>query len=216
MDRTTEELKNSYDRVAEEYAERYFKELEHKPLDRELLDRFAERTRDSGPVCDLGCGPGHLARYLSERGVDTFGLDLSPKMVELARQLNPNVVFKQGNMLTLDLDDDSLGGIAAFYSIIHIPRDQVTRVLSELRRVLKTGGLLLVAFHHGEEILHLEELWGEKVSMNFLFFTKNEMEGYLRSAGFDIEEVVERSPYLDVEYQSQRAYVLAKKPVNST
>jgi ubiquinone/menaquinone biosynthesis C-methylase UbiE len=212
MDRTTEELKNSYDRIAEEYAERYFKELDHKPLDRKLLDRFAQRTRDSGPVCDLGCGPGHLARYLSERGVETFGLDLSPEMLALARRLNPDIVFEQGNMLSLDLDDNSLRGIAAFYSIIHIPPSQIVRVLAELKRVLKPGGLLLVAFHVGEETLHLEELWGEKVSMDFFFFTKKEMEDHLRSAGFDIEEVIERAPYPDVEYQSKRAYMLAIKP----
>jgi len=74
-----------YDRVAGAYAERYFTELERKPFDRELLDRFAADLRGRGPVCDLGCGPGHVGRYLAERGVEVIGVDLSPGMVALAR-----------------------------------------------------------------------------------------------------------------------------------
>ena len=62
MDQNIKELQSSYDQVAEEYVERIFHELEHKPLDRELLDRFAANVRDLGPVCDMGCGPGHIAR----------------------------------------------------------------------------------------------------------------------------------------------------------
>jgi trans-aconitate methyltransferase len=69
MDQIPNEVEDSYDRVAKEYATRIFRELNHKPLDRELLDRFALRVHGIGPVCDLGCGPGHVARYLHERGV---------------------------------------------------------------------------------------------------------------------------------------------------
>jgi trans-aconitate methyltransferase len=89
----------SYDAVADEYVRRIFDELRHKPLDRELLDRFAARVRDVGLVCDMGCGPGQVARYLYERGVEVCGIDLSPAMVERARHLNPGVEFRQGDFL---------------------------------------------------------------------------------------------------------------------
>ncbi len=92
------------------------------PLDRQLLDRFAASFRDVGPACDLGCGPGHVARYLHEQGVRVCGIDLSPAMIERARRLTPAVEFRQGDMLALDAADESWAGIAAFYSIIHIPR----------------------------------------------------------------------------------------------
>lgn len=210
--KNTRELQTSYDRVAEEYARQYFKEFDKKPLDRELLDRFAESVHGLGPVCDLGCGPGQVARYLCDRGMDAFGLDLSPGMVEQARQLNPDIEFKQGNMLSLDVEDESWGGIAAFYSIIHIPRKDVTRALRELARVLRPGGLLLLSFHLGQEIIHLDEWWGEEVSVDSYFFQRDEMESYLRSAGFEIEDVVERPPYEGVEYQSRRAYIFTRKP----
>src|SRR5205823_12308301 len=153
------QLQDSYDQVAGEYTTRIFHELEHKPLDRTLLDRFAGEVRDLGPVCDIGCGPGHIARYLHERGVNVLGVDLSPRMVEQARRLNPGIEFQQGNMSCLDVPDEAWAGIAAFYSIIHIPRAEVISVLREFRRVLRPGGLLLLAFHQGQEIIHVDEWW---------------------------------------------------------
>ena len=206
-------LQSSYNRVADEYTRRIAGELEHKPLDRELLDRFAMRVGPIGLACDLGCGPGHVARYLHERGLAVVGVDLSDAMVAQARQLNPDVAFHQGDMRALDFGDESWGGIAAFYSLIHIPRDEVVAVLTELRRILERGGLLLLAFHIGDEVVHLDEWWGHEVSVDFTFFRPEEMTGYLRTAGFEVEEVIEREPYPELEHPSRRAYVIAIKPM---
>jgi SAM-dependent methyltransferase len=165
-----------------------------------------------GPVCDLGCGPGQVARYLHSKGVEVFGIDLSPGMVEQALQLNPGIEFRQGNMLSLEDSSESWGGIAAFYSIVHIPREEMTGALRECRRVLRPGGLLLLAFHVGEEIIHRDEMWGEDVSLDFIFFRSDEICAWLKDAGFEIEEAIERDPYPDVEHQSRRAYIFARKP----
>lgn len=209
----TNGVQASYDKVAGEYVARIYNELEHKPLDRQLLDQFAESVRGRGPVCDLGCGPGHVAAYLRGRGVDdVFGIDLSPAMVEQARRLNPGIPFEQGDMLSLQAVDESWAGIAAFYSIIHIPREEVTRALGEFKRVLRPNGLLLLAFHIGEEVLHLDEWWGEQVCVDFIFFRTDEMENYLKSAGFVTDKVIERAPYEGVEHPSRRAYIFAQKP----
>src|SRR5258708_4269734 len=130
-------VQGSYDTVADEYANKYLHELDHKPLDRELLDRFAKAVAGKGRAVDLGCGPGQVARYLKARGVDVVGIDLSPQMVEAARRANTEIEFRQGDMRKLDFPENTLAGIAAFYSIIHIPREQVNAVLKELHRVLK-------------------------------------------------------------------------------
>jgi SAM-dependent methyltransferase len=206
------DCQTSYDLVADEYVRRIFDELHHKPLDRQLLDRFAARVRDVGPACDMGCGPGHVARYLRERGVQVCGVDLSPGMVERARRLTPGVEFRQGDMMALDAADGVWAGIAALYSIIHIPRGEMAQALGELRRVLRPDGLLLLAFHIGDETVHLDEWWGQKVSVDFYFFRPDEMAGYLGAAGFEIEEIIEREPYPDVEHQSRRAYIFARRP----
>jgi SAM-dependent methyltransferase len=206
------DVQASYDRIADEYVARIFKELDHKPLDRQLLDRFAGEVQAIGLACDIGCGPGHVARYLHERGVRVIGVDLSPVMVESARKLNPGIDFTQGDMRSLHFDDGALAGIAAFYSIIHIPRTEVVAALVELKRVLRAGGLLLLAFHIGDEVLHLDELWGRQVSVDFIFFRPEEMTAFLGAAGFEVVEVIEREPYPGVEHQSRRAYIFAEKP----
>jgi ubiquinone/menaquinone biosynthesis C-methylase UbiE len=186
-------------------------ELDHKPLDRELLDRFAQHITGKGRAVDLGCGPGQVARYLHEQGVDALGIDLSPGMVELARQAHPGIEFRQGDMRALPLPDNSLAGIAAFYSIIHIPRADVTAVLRELRRVLQPDGVLLLSFHRGTEIRHFDALWEQPVQLDFIFFERDEMRGYLEAAGFIVDDVIERDPYPDVEVATQRVYVFAHK-----
>ena len=211
MDDLTNSIRESYDRLAEEYTLRIADELRHKPLDRELLDRFAKQT-NGGEVCDMGCGPGHVARYLRDAGASVFGLDLSPGMLEQARKLNPDILFREGNMLSLDLADETLAGIAAFYAIVNIPRQCLPLIFREIHRVLKSGGLLLLAFHAGNEILHEEELWGQRISMDFLLFQPSDIKVDLEAVGFSMEEVVEREPYPEVEYPSRRAYIFARKP----
>jgi SAM-dependent methyltransferase len=209
---STPTTRESYDRVASKYADLYLHEFDHKPFDRDLLDRFAERVKSRGRVMDLGCGPGQVAAYLHKRGVDAFGVDLSPEMVKLAKEANPGVEFREGDMRSPGLPDESLAGITAFYSLIHIPRREVSTVVRGLRRVLQPGGLLLAAFHKGEGAVHRDEFLDEHVSLDFAFFEPQEMEIYLRAGGFLIEDVLERQPYPDVEYPSQRAYIIARKP----
>jgi len=211
-DLLTRSIRESYDRLAEEYARRIANELEHKPLDRELLDRLARATAGRGEICDMGCGPGHVARYLHDAGACVFGLDLSPGMVQQARKLNPYIPFREGNMMALDIADDTLAGVAAFYAIVNIPRQSLPLVFREIKRVLRPDGLLLLAFHIGNEVLHEEELWGQKISMDFLLFPTAAIKSDLESAGFAVEEVIERPPYPDVEYPSHRAYIFARKP----
>lgn len=205
----------SYDRVAADYARDIYDELAGKPLDREVLDRFAGRLRGRGVVCDMGCGPGQIGRYLADRGLDVVGIDLSPGMLEQAAALNPDIEFYQGNMLALDEPDGAWAGIVAFYSIIHIPPGEVVAALREMGRALRPGGLLLLAFHtsdaSGKRELRETEMWGEQVLLDFWFYDAAEMAGYLEQAGYVVEEVIEREPYApEVEYQSRRAYILAR------
>jgi len=202
---------DSYDRLAEEYAARFVHELDHKPLDRALLNAFAEQLQGRGIVADIGCGPGHLARYLHGRGLQTVGIDLSPGMIAMARRLNPGLTYEVGNMLALDLEDGAWAGIAAFYSIIHVPPADVPRALAEFRRVLQPGGLALISFHVGDERVHRNEMLGVPVSLDFQFIQMLEMETMLQQAAFMVEARIEREPYTAVEHPSRRGYLLARK-----
>ena len=213
MGSDTESVRANYDRIAAAYANKYANELQHKPLDRELLSRFAAEFKGRGDVWDMGCGPGHIARYLRDRGlVNVFGLDLSARMVEQARRHNPDISFQVADVMRLDLRDASLGGIVAFYAIVNVPENLLPTVFGEMWRVLKPGGRLLLSFHIGDEIVHPDELLGEPVSMDFFFFQPATITKLLEAAGFVIQDVVERGPYApEVEHQSRRAYIFAAK-----
>ena len=213
-DDTIRIIREDYDRLAEEYARHIADELQYKPLDQQLLDRFAAELKGRGEICDMGCGPGHVASYLHERGAAVFGLDLSPGMLQEARKLNPGISFREGNMLALEIPDASLVGIAAFYAIVNLPKDSLAGVFREMERVLQSGGLLLLAFHVGDEILNEGEVWGQKISMNFLLLQPNDIRRGLEQAGLVVEEVIERDPYPNVEYPSRRAYIFARKPLS--
>jgi SAM-dependent methyltransferase len=201
----------SYDAVAEEYALRISEELQHKPFDRQLLERFAAQIPAPGLVADLGCGPGHVGRYLHDRGVRVVGLDLSPRMIACARRLNPGMEFRQADMTALPVPDESWDGIIAFYSLIHVPREGMVATLREFRRVLRPRGLVLLAFHIGSEVVHLDEFLGHPVAVDFVLFQSDEIEAYLDAAGFEVALTTQRDPYPpEVEHQSRRGYILAR------
>jgi SAM-dependent methyltransferase len=205
------DVRDSYDRLADAYAAQLLRELEGKPLDRALLDCFAELTRGRGPVLEIGCGPGQVAGYLAARGVAVRGLDLSPEMVRVARASHPGVEFTVGDMLDLPAADGELAGIVGFYAIVNLRPDDVLRAIAEMRRSLAPGASVLLAFHVGAEIVRPGELWGVPVALDFHFFETAFVEGALAAAGLAVEARVEREPYPGVEHPSRRAYLLARR-----
>ena len=144
----SDDVKAVYDAVVDDYVANIFHELRHKPFDRQLLDDLAERA-GGGIVCDLGCGPGQVARYLHDHSANACGVDLSPAMVERARALSPGIPFFEGDMRALDMPDRAWQAIVAFYSIVHFRPPELPDIFRELRRVTAPGGLLLLAFHLG-------------------------------------------------------------------
>jgi SAM-dependent methyltransferase len=204
------DVRKSYDSAAEAYAQHLASELDHKPLDRHLLNRFAEATLGRGPVADVGCGPGHIARYLHDRGISVVGIDLSEGMVSCAARLNPGLDFRVGDMRDLPLPSASLAGLVAFYSIVHFAPHDLRDVMRSLRRVLTPGGLALVAFHIGNETVHLDELFGAPVDLDFRFHDPRIVIDAMRREGLATLEHVEREPYEGVEHPSRRCYLLSK------
>lgn len=205
-------IRHDYDRIAEEYAIHIGNELAQKPFDREVLLRFAAATGGREAVCDMGCGPGHIARFLHDSGSRVFGIDLSPQMLQQARRLNPDIEFREGDLLSLPVRDGALSGIAAFYCIVNLPQQSLPAAFAEMHRVLQPGGLLLLAFHLGDEVLRPAELWGRPVSMEFFYHPLPRIQQLLCEAGFAIQETLEREPYApEVEHQSRRAYIFARK-----
>jgi SAM-dependent methyltransferase len=221
----------SYDAVASAYAAQFSDELRAKPLDRALLTAFAEQVQASTParspagipawspadaparprVWDVGCGPGHVAAFLAGLGLDASGVDLSEGMVAQARARHPDLEFTAGSMTALPAPDGSFDGLVSFYALIHLIDDaDVRTALAEFRRVLTSGGLLLLAVHAGEEVRHSTEWLGAQVDVSFRFFDPGWLTAELDRAGFALEALTRRQPYPGAEEATERAYLLAR------
>lgn len=212
MEQDINKVEDLYDTVAKEYSETFAGEHEKKPKDQEILQRFSEEIGSRRPVWDLGCGPGQTTKYLKDLGIEISGLDLSGKILEQARTVHPEIDFHKGNILDLKFENDSIAGVVAFYSIVHFTEKQVLKACQEVFRVLQPGGILLLTYHIGNEVIHLNEFLGQKVDIDFMFFTTDFIYGCLNKNGFEKIEIIEREPYPGVEYESRRAYVFAVKP----
>ncbi|MCU1626417.1 MAG: bioC1 [Pseudonocardia sp.] len=204
--RTTRE---AYDTVAAEYAEHFRGELDRKPQDKAILGAFAELVRANGPVLDVGCGPGDALAHLRTRGVKVFGVDLSPGMVDVARWANPGVRIDVGSMTALDRPDGALGGLVAWYSIIHIPPEELPAVFAEFHRVLVPRGHLLLAFQVGDEPLHFDEAFGHAVDLDFRRLRPDRVADVLADAGFDVLARTVREP-VGAE-TAEQAFVVARR-----
>lgn len=205
------DTRTSYDTVAAAYADQMRNALPQLPYVSAALTLFADlvRAAGGGPVADIGCGPGHVAAYLHERGVDAFGIDLSLAMVEVARREHPGLRFEVGSMTDLELTDASVAGLLAFWSLIHIPDDAVATVLAHFHRVLRPGGPLLIGFHTGEgSRLKTEGYGGHPMKVYVHRRASTQVSGWLREGGFRVEAEMS----LDPDGSMPGAILFARRP----
>jgi SAM-dependent methyltransferase len=205
--------RDSYDAIAAEHADVVSEGLEDQPLDRALLAVFAELVRagGNGLVADVGCGAGRVTTLLSGLGLDAFGIDLSPGMVALARRSHPQLRFDVGSMLALDLQAAALGGLLAYYSIIHIPWDRRPEVFAEFHRVLAPGGVLMLVFQIGGERRQPGESRGTPISVTWYRQRPDDVANLLREAGFEVWATAERQR--ESKEKTEQGYLLARKPL---
>jgi SAM-dependent methyltransferase len=202
-----------YNKTAGNYAGRFIDELSKKHLDRILLQAFARKNGGKGKIIDLGCGPGQTTRYLAGCGItDIIGTDLSPGMIDVAKKINPQLAFETADMLSLPYDRHSFGSAIAFYAIVHFYYSELETAFGEVKRVLKSGGEFLFSFHIGDNTVHLDQFLDHDVNIDFHFFETSRVLELLDKTGFEIIDSIERQPYKDVEYPSQRAYLWVRNP----
>jgi SAM-dependent methyltransferase len=207
-------VRESYDTVAADYVERVKTPAELDPLSRAMLASFAEvvRKADLGPVADLGCGPGRVTAHLTDLGVSAHGVDLSPKMIELARQAHPGLSFTVGSMTALPVPDNALGGILAYYSTHHTPPELLPVVFAEFERTLAPGGHLMMAGWVGDN-MHLrptQAYGGHPVSYESHLLPPDRIVALLGQAGLVLTARLLQEP--DAGANGSIATFLARKP----
>ncbi len=207
----TDEVRDSYDAMAELYTKLAIGEIGRRPIDRDWLTAFAELAASSdGAVADLGCGPGHVVNHLSELGLTAIGYDFSPGLIAAARREFPDAQFRVGDLAALDIADSSLGGVVARYSLIHMPPSRLGSVFDEWMRVLEPGAPVLVSFFAAPSAEAHGTPFDHAVVTAYALFPAT-IASQLQVAGFTDVEVAVCNPF-DGERALEHGTVLAQKP----
>ena len=159
-------------------------------------------------MVDVGSGPGQIGAFVRARGRHVFGADLSPEMARLAGWRLDGAVAS--DLRALPLASASVGGLLAFYSLIHLRRAELAAGLHELARVLRPGGQLLFSAHEGQDELVTDVFLDEPVPFAATLFSLDELIDATAGAGLTVTLAEQRSPYPS-EAQTTRLYVQAAR-----
>lgn len=205
-------VRSTYDAVAESYARLLPDAGFEAPTDRGMIEAFVNHLAEgtAQTVVDAGCGTGRMTRLLASQGVDVSGIDVSAGMIAVARRNSPGLSFEVGELADLPFADGRLGGVFAWYSIIHTPAHDLPRVFAEFFRVLAPGGHALLSFHVGEGARQLSRAYGHDVSLEARLFTPEVIAERLADAGFDVTARLTRPPRS--QEKTPQAVLLAHRP----
>ena len=183
-------------------------------MERALFAALAELAGlddEPGIVADLGAGPGHVARHLREIGLPTVAVDLAPAMAAVARQRN-GVPAAAGSLMALPLAPSSIAAAVVLFAWIHLTDDELAVAADELHRVLRPGGVAVISFHVGDEVVHLDEWHDQPVDLDFRFLRPTAVTALLAAAGLPVEASLERAAIPEIEAPTRRCYLVARRP----
>ncbi len=213
---TTDAVRQSFDVTAEAYARAFADELDRKPFDRKLLVDFAASLPRGATALDVGTGAAaHIGRFLADQGLTVTGIDLSPRAISVAQELNPDIGLIVADFRSLPLADNTFDAVVGFYCFIYGTDVEISTALAEALRVARSGARLLAAVHASFDDRPREEsfteMLGLPVEVSVRFTTPATFAGLVERAGWRLEAVHVRDPY-ESEHRSRRVYVSARAP----
>jgi SAM-dependent methyltransferase len=202
-------VETGYDRVAERY-------LASKDADNPTvlvaLEELARELPPDAAVLDLGCGAGvPVTRWLAQRFAVT-GVDLSARQLELARQHVPAANFLKADMTDLSFAPETFDAVAAFHSIIHVPRTEHPGLLGKIHRWLKPGGVFLATWALAEWEGEESDWEGWGAPMRWSHHDGETSLELLRGTGFAIERAEVRTTS-GTRGDESWLWVLVRKPL---
>ena len=173
-----------YDQIAHQYASKLD---DYAP--RPEQEKFVSLLPKSATILDAGCGPGRDCEYFVKQGFQVVGVDLSDKLLDIAKQRVPQASFYKQDLRSLDFSSSSFNGIWACASLLHLKREETPAVLSSFYTLLKPKGTLFVLVKEGTGEADIKETLSSNISRHFTYFTVNELKTLLTDAGFMVQEI---------------------------
>lgn len=189
-----EQVIAAYDLAAANLAAASAEELCHRPLDVWLLERVAESV--TGPILDLGCGPGHVTAFLADTGAEVHGLDASASMIDRARAAFPDLEFNVGrfHQVLRPRNSAAWGVIVARFALIHLAESELTPTLRTVGATLAAEGKLLLSLYLGQGVQQVGELAGAPVELNYVGHDRDQTLAAVKAAGLTVTEWYLRGP----------------------
>lgn len=200
-----------YDKIARNYAKIFDYKDSSLPYLGDFLASVKSATKDDFSILDLGCGTGRIAQFFSDKGCEVTGLDLSKKMIEIARKKHPKIKFLHKDMTKINFADKSFNAVSIVCSLFHLEKKQIPELITKVHRMLKENGFLLIIIHEGEGETFIDEPLspGEKIFVSL--FSEKEITTLLVESGFEIEKINRKKPKLKGELPFNKLIIIAKK-----
>lgn len=179
-------VKNTYNQIAKNYTKRYG----DSPFLLEQIKKFSSKIPSRGRILDLGCGSGRAAIHFIRKRFNVIGIDFSKEMLRLSKKRLPKADFRHMDMRDLNFSDKFFDGIWSSFSLLHIPKREIKRVLDECYRTLKKDGILYISVSLGRGREGFKEEWLKKGTQMFFYgMSKSGLAEHLSSSKFLIEEM---------------------------
>ena len=201
----SKQITEVYDEISTSYATKF-----NEPSDN--IDDFLKLIGKGGKILDAGCGPGVDVVYIASKGFDVIGVDLSEKMLEIAKRKNPRIFFQKADIRKLNFKPNTFDGVIASFSLIHIPKKDVNKTVDNFYKLLKPRGVIYIGIQEGksQEIFLIEPLKpDEKIFLNII--SAREIKEILTKAGFIVLDEFSRPAENKEEFDFNKFVVIAKK-----
>lgn len=210
-----ESVKNDYNIIANEYADEFGKTIE----DIEVIEEFISKLNTNSKILDLGGWTGKLTNLFTQKGHEAICYDFSEEMMKKAKEFYPEIPYILDDIINIKehFENSSFDGIIAFYSLFHIPKEEIDKVFSNIYDILKQKGIFCFVVQLGNWDDFIDEPYlkenGKKM-LYFNFFTKEQINELLKKYNFEKiyekekEEIGENELG---EHGNNKIFIIAKK-----